>query len=92
MLDALISVVIFLIQRLLLPVLPTSLPFLPINTFSESLYSAQINLIPALSGLGLIFNVPLLFGILSAIMIGELSLIIFKIGTFVINVARGSGA
>jgi hypothetical protein len=90
--DFLLSIVIFLIQKLLMPVLPSSLPFLSISTFSGFLSGVQNNLTYALSGLGFFMPVDLLLSLILIVFVAEAGLLLFKIGTFLINLGRGSGA
>lgn len=90
--DILLDFVIFLIQRLLLPVLPNSIDFYPIEVFSANLYAVKSNLITSFSGLGQLFPINLILIIFSVIIFSEIILFSFKIGVFLINIVRGSGA
>lgn len=90
--DILLSIVIFLIQRLLLPILPTSIPFLPYNSFVATLTGLETDLTYSLSGLGLLFPVDLLLTMILVIIFAETTLFVFRMGKFVINLVRGSGA
>lgn len=90
--DLLIEIVIFLIQRLLLPVLPSSIGFVPIETFTATLDGLKENFIYSLSGLDFFIPTGLLLGLILLIIFAEVSLFLFKTGVFIINLVRGSGA
>jgi hypothetical protein len=90
--DILLSIVIFLIQRLLLPILPTSIPFLPYDSFVATLAGLKTDLTYSLSGLGLLFPADLLLAMILLIIFAETSLFVFRMGKFIINLVRGSGA
>ena len=90
--DLLITIIIFLVQRLLLPILPSSISFMPIETFTSTLTGLKENLIYSLSGLNFFLPTGLLLGIILLIIFAEISLFLFKIGVFIINLVRGSGA
>jgi len=92
MMNLLITAIIFLIQKLLLPALPTSISFLPIETFTDTLNGIQANLIYSLSGISFFMPVDLLFALILVVIFAEISLFIFKMGVFIINLMRGSGA
>ncbi len=89
--DILITIVIWLYERTLL-LLPTEVEFLPINTFIGYLDSFKDNLVYAFSGISKLFPVELLFIVISVVIVGEVILFGVKIGMFVINLIRGSGA
>lgn len=90
--DILISIVISFIKRLLIPILPTSIPFFSYENFLATLDSLKVNLVYSLSGISLFFPVDLLLNIILAIIFAEIALFTFRIGKFVINLFRGSGA
>ncbi len=90
--DFLISIVIFLIQKLLLPVLPTSIGFLPVETFSNTLTTLKANLIYSLSGIGFFMPIDLILSLILLVIFAETSLFLFKMGVFIVNLVRGSGA
>ena len=89
--DILLTIIIWLYKNTL-GNLPTEVGLLSLNTFVNYLDSFKANLIYAFSGLASIFPVELLFIIVSIIISGELILFGIKIGMFVINIIRGSGA
>ena len=92
MLDLLISIIIWLVKTLLVPVLPVSIPFFTIETFTGLLETAKPTIIYSLSGFGSIINMGLLFNLVGVIIYAEMILIIFKSAVFLINIGRGSGA
>lgn len=87
-----LTIIIFLIQRLLLPILPASISFLPIETFSATLTGIKTNLIYSLSGVGFFMPVDLILALVLLVIFAEISLMVFKLGVFVLNLVRGSGA
>lgn len=89
--DILITIVIWLYKNTLL-LLPTEIGFLPIDTFTAYLDSFKETLIYAFSGIAKIFPIELLFIIISVVIAGEIILFGVKIGMFIINLIRGSGA
>jgi hypothetical protein len=92
MADLIITAIIFLVQKLLLPALPTSIGFLPIASFTDTLNAIQANLIYSLSGINFFMPVDLLFALILLVIFAEMSLFTFKMGVFIINLVRGSGA
>jgi len=91
--DFLISVVIFFLQNIIYPLLPINLPFLSISKLTEFLNSDLKNdIIFAFSGIGKIFPIKFIFLMLIVIISGEIILGFIKIGKFLINLIRGSGA
>lgn len=89
--DILITIVIWLYKNTLL-LLPTEIGILPIDTFVGILDGLKTNLVYAFSGIAKIFPIEFLFIIVSVIIIGEITLFGVRIGIFVINLIRGSGA
>jgi hypothetical protein len=90
--DLLIDVINFIVQHILLPILPTNIPFYSVNTFAATLATFQENIIQALSGFGFMFPSLLVLTLVLIVILAESALFLFKIGKFLLNVARGSGA
>ena len=91
--DFLISIIIFFLQKIIYPLLPVNLPFLSISKLTEFLNSDLKNdIIFAFSGVGKIFPIKFIFLMLIVIISGEIILGLIKIGKFLINLIRGSGA
>ena len=92
MLDLLISLIIWLVKTFLIPVLPVSIPFFTIETFTGLLETAKPTMLYSLSGFGSIINMTLLFNLVGVMIFAEMLLIVFKSAVFLINIGRGSGA
>lgn len=70
--DIILSLITFLVQKLLLPLFPVNLPFLPFATFQSTLIgSLQHNLIYSFSGLSEFFNLQLLFILIICMIFAE---------------------
>lgn len=89
--DVLITIVIWLYKNTFLR-LPTEIGILPINTFTGYLDGLKTNLVYSFSGFAKLFPIELLFIIILVIITGEIILFGVKVGIFVINLIRGSGA
>lgn len=89
--DVLITAVIWLYKNTLL-LLPDEISGFTLATFTGYLDSFQDTLVYAFSGIANIFPIGLLFIIVSVIITGEIIMFGIKIGIFVINLIRGSGA
>lgn len=89
--DILITIVTWLYQNTLQN-LPDEIGLLPLATLVSYLDAFKDTLVYALSGISNIFPIGLLLIIISVIVAGELILFAIKIGMFVINLIRGSGA
>lgn len=90
--DILITIVIYLIETLLLPILPVSVGAFTISEFSSGLLAIKSNLIYGLSGIGFFMPVSLILNLVLLILFAEFSLMLFKMGVFIVNLVRGSGA
>jgi hypothetical protein len=90
--DLLISGIIYLIKTLLLPILPISIGAFTISDFSAALLSVKSNLIYGLSGISFFMPVSLILSLTLLVILAEFSLMLFKMGVFIINLVRGSGA
>lgn len=89
--DIIITIAIWLYKNTFL-LLPTEVDVLPISTFTGYLDSFKEILVYAFSGIANIFPIELLFIIIFVIITGEIILFGIKIGMFIINLIRGSGA
>lgn len=88
--DIIISMVIFLFQKLVLPVLPVNLPLLSFSSFRNLLNgSLKHNLTWGFAGVGQLFNLELLFILLSSMIIGEILFWLVKAGLYMIKLVRG---
>jgi hypothetical protein len=90
--DILIDIVNFLIQKAMLPLLPSDIPFYGLDVFTATLNTFKNNLIDAFSGFGFIFPMSMVLSFVLIVLFAELALFLFKAGKFLINVGRGSGA
>jgi len=76
-----------------LPILPTNFPLLPYRQLNDLLNSDLKNdIIYALSGVGKLFPIKFLVLIIVFIISAEVILAFVKMGKFIINLIRGSGA
>lgn len=88
--DILLSSVIWIFQKLILPVLPVDLPLLSFDTFTATLQgSLYHNLIYAFAGLNQLFNLKLLFILLSSIIFGEMLFWLVRAGFYLVKLIRG---
>jgi hypothetical protein len=91
--DFIISIVNFFIAKLILPLLPTNMPFFPIDTLLAILNSdLKSDVIYAFSGFGKIFPLDLTLIVFLTIISAEISLVLIKMAMYLINLVRGSGA
>jgi len=88
--DIIISIITWLFQKLILPVLPTNMPLFSFSDLQEILTGTlQHNLVYSFAGLSQIFNIRLLFVLLSTIIVGELLFWLVKAGFFIVKLIRG---
>jgi hypothetical protein len=91
--DFLISIAIFFLQNLILPILPTNFPLLPYNQLSSFLNrNLKNDIIYAFSGVGKLFPIKFLVLMVVFIISAEVILAFVRMGKFIINLIRGSGA
>jgi uncharacterized membrane protein YdbT with pleckstrin-like domain len=91
--DFLISIAIFFLQNLILPILPVNFPFFSYSQLNNLLNSDLKNdIIYAFSGIGKLFPIKFLILMVVFIISAEIILAFVKIGKFIINLIRGSGA
>jgi len=88
--DIVISLITFLLQKLVLPLFPVNLPFLPFATFNSTLTgSLSHNLIYSFSGLNSFFNLSLLFIFIICIIFAEITFWGVRAGKWIIEIIRG---
>jgi len=88
--DILLSIVIWIFENLILPVLPQNLPALSFVSFEAILQgSLKHNLIYSFSGLANLMNLKLLFTLMASIIFAELVFWLVKAGFFIIKMIRG---
>jgi hypothetical protein len=91
--DFLISIAIFFLQNIILPILPVNFPLLPYDQLNNLLNSDLKNdFIYAFSGVGKLFPIKFLVLMIVFIISAEIILAFIKMGKFIINLIRGSGA
>jgi len=88
--DIFLAIITFLLQKLILPLLPVNLPLYSFGAFSDALNGTLIhNVIYSFAGLDQLFNLKLLFILLSSIIVGEILFWLVKAGFFMIKLVRG---
>lgn len=88
--DILISIVIWIFQKMILPILPVNLPALSFASFEVILQGTlKHNLIYSFAGLNQIMNLKLLFVLMSSIIFAEIVFWLVKAGFFIIKMVRG---
>lgn len=88
--DIIISVITWLFQKLILPVLPVNMPLFSFADFQNILIGTlQHNLVYSFAGLSQILNIKLLFILLSTIVVGELLFWLLKAGFYIVKLVRG---
>lgn len=88
--DIILSLITFLLQKLILPLLPTNLPFLSYASFNSTLTgSLAHNVAYSFSGLTEFFNLELLFVFLIAMIFAEIVFWGVRAGKWIIEIIRG---
>lgn len=88
--DIVLTITTFIFQKILLPILPVNLPLFAIDSFSSGLNaSLKHNLIYSFAGVAQLFNLKLLFILLSSIIVGEILFWLLKAGLFLAKLVRG---
>lgn len=88
--DIILSLIIWIFQKLILPILPTNLPALSFAGFNALLEgSLKHNLIYSFAGLSQILNIKLVFTLMSSIIFAEIIMWLVKAGFFLIKLIRG---
>lgn len=88
--DIILSVIIWVFQKLILPVFPYDLPGLSWSEFAGVLNGTlKHNLIYSFAGLNELFNLKLLFILLSSIIVGEILFWLVRAGFYIAKLVRG---
>jgi hypothetical protein len=88
--DIILSLITWVFQKLILPIIPTNLPLISCSAFTDILNGTlQHNLIYSFSGLAQLFNLKLLFILLSSIIFGEIIFWLIRTGFFIVKLIRG---
>lgn len=88
--DIVISLITFLLQKLVLPLFPVNLPFLSFASFNSILTgSLPHNLIYSFSGVNVFFNVQLIFIFLVCMLFAEVIFWGVRAGKWIIEIIRG---
>lgn len=90
--DTVITMLIFVIQKALLPLLTWPIYFFNVDDLNALLAPLSGYLIQAFSGLGFFLPMLLIFSLVSIFFLAEFYLFSFKGVKFIINLLRGSGA
>ncbi len=88
--DIIISIITWIFQKLILPVLPTNMPLFSFADLQDILTGTlQHNLVYSFAGISQIFDVRLLFILLSTIIVGEILFWLVRAGLFIVKLVRG---
>jgi len=88
--DIIISIITWIFQKLILPVLPTNMPLFSYADLQNILTGTlKHNIVYSFAGISQIFNIKLLFILLSTIIVGELLFWLVKAGFFIVKLIRG---
>lgn len=88
--DIIISLIIWVFQKLILPILPINLPLMNFEVFNAMLGGTlKHNLIYAFSGLEQLFNLKLIFILMGSIIFAEVLFWLVRAGFFIIKIIRG---
>jgi len=88
--DIILSLIIWIFQKLILPILPTNLPALSFVSFNALLEgSLKHNLIYSFAGLNEILNIKLVFILMGSIVFAEIIMWLVKAGFFLVKLIRG---
>lgn len=88
--DIVLSLVIFILQKLVLPVLPTNFPLLDLETFNSILRGTlEHNLAHSFVGMSQLFNIELLFILVMSVIVGEILFWLVRAGLWIIGIIRG---
>ncbi len=88
------DIVIMIVRILIAPMvafLPTSIPWLSIESWTALFAGIQGNVIDSMSGLGFIFPVSLILNLVLLVVSAEIILFSFKVAKWVIQLFRGGG-
>ena len=88
--DIILSIIIWIFQKLILPVFPVDLPGMSFNAFNTILSGTmKHNLIYSFAGLNELFNLKLLFILLGSIIVGEVLFWLVRVGLYIAKLVRG---
>lgn len=88
--DIFLTLITWIFQNLILPLIPTNLPLISFAEFNDVLTgSLQHNIIYSFSGLTGLFNLRLLFILLTSIIFGEILFWLVRAGFFLVKLVRG---
>lgn len=88
--DILISLIIWIFQKMILPILPVNLPLISYNVFNSTLQgSLKHNIIWSFAGLNNLFNLKLVFTLLLSMIFAEVLFWLVKAGIFLVKLVRG---
>lgn len=88
--DILLSIIIWIFQKMILPILPMNLPGISFVSFHLLLQGTlKHNLMYSFAGLNQFFNLKLLFVLMSSIIFAEIIFWLVKAGFFIIKMVRG---
>lgn len=88
--DIILSMITWIFQKLVLPVFPYDLPGLSWSEFAGILQGTlKHNLIYSFAGLNELFNLKLLFLLLSSIIVGEILFWLVRAGLYMAKLVRG---
>lgn len=90
--DGLIDAINWIIQNWIYPLFPSNYPLLSYETYSTTLSGLQTNISFAFSTINRFFPITLLLAFLGLILTAEITLIGIKVGMWLVNLIRGSGA
>ena len=88
-LDIILSLITFLFQKMIIPLLPVNLPFMSFSAFNSTLIGLEHNLNWAFAGLTNFFNLKLLFTTLLLIISAEIIFWLFRAFKWIIEIIRG---
>jgi hypothetical protein len=90
--DIIISLITFVIQKMITPLLPTNLPLISYATFTDLLSgSLKHNLEWSFAGLNQLFNLQLLFILLGSMVFAEILFWLVRVALFIVKLIRGGG-
>jgi hypothetical protein len=92
LIDSVFTIIIFLIQNYLIPLLPESYDVLSFTDYEASLNGSAGLITKSFSGISNVFPVELLLAFIIVFILAELALLGVKSIFWLINVFRGSGA
>lgn len=92
LINGVFNVIIYFVERFILPVFPTNFVFYPISEFKDDLSAVESVLTKTFSGVSNIFPIDLVLAFVLIFFVAEIALFGIKGIFWLINVFRGSGA